>query len=289
MEIRQLEYFRAVVEEGTVSGAAKVLKMTQPPVSYQMKMLEEELNVQLFFRGTKKITLTEAGKVLYARSGSILKMLDVTKREVVKASQSATIHIGITPSTVLMMSEYIERFSKQYPGIHFDIHEGSTFNLKEQLEKHMIDITTLRTPITLNGCKTKRLIREKLAAVAADGYEGIEGFRKKDGSQISLRELSKEHLILSHRYRNYIISAFEAVGLTCDIYYECEDARTAMTIAEKGIGVAILSESMRVSDSMSVYGITDADLTTEILLAWREERLPVEVEAFIKEMEFEED
>ena len=77
MEIRQLEYFRAVVEEGTVSGAAKVLKMTQPPVSYQMKMLEEELNVQLFFRGTKKITLTEAGKVLYARSGSILKMLDV--------------------------------------------------------------------------------------------------------------------------------------------------------------------------------------------------------------------
>ena len=63
MEIRQLEYFRAVVEEGTVSGAAKVLKMTQPPVSYQMKMLEEELNVQLFFRGTKKITLTEAGNV----------------------------------------------------------------------------------------------------------------------------------------------------------------------------------------------------------------------------------
>ena len=108
---------------------------------------------------------------------------------VIEASQSATIHIGITPSTVLMMSEYIERFSKQYPGIHFDIHEGSTFNLKEQLEKHMIDITTLRTPITLNGCKTKRLIREKLAAVAADGYEGIEGFRKKDGSQISLREL----------------------------------------------------------------------------------------------------
>ena len=99
----------------------------------------------------------------------------------------------------------------------------------------MIDITTLRTPITLNGCKTKRLIREKLAAVAADGYEGIEGFRKKDGSQISLRELSKEHLILSHRYRNYIISAFEAVGLTCDIYYECEDARTAMTIEKKGL------------------------------------------------------
>lgn len=277
-----------------MSDQVKALNQAGVHAAYiNSSLTENQIRAALLYaaQGQYKIiyALTEAGKVLYARSGSILKMLDVTKREVVKASQSATIHIGITPSTVLMMLEYIERFSKQYPGIHFDIHEGSTFNLKEQLEKHMIDITTLRTPITLNGCKTKRLIREKLAAVAADGYEGIEGFRKKDGSQISLRELSKEHLILSHRYRNYIISAFEAVGLTCDIYYECEDARTALTIAEKGIGVAILPESMRVSDSMSVYGITDADLTTEILLAWREERLPAEVEAFIKEMEFEED
>ena len=89
--------------------------------------------------------------------------------------------------------------------------------------------------------------------------------------------------------KNAVFMRLVAFCKRLDIYYECEDARTAMTIAEKGIGVAILPESMRVSDSMSVYGITDADLTTEILLAWREERLPAEVEAFIKEMEFEED
>ena len=55
MEIRQLEYFRAVVEEGTVSGAAKVLKMTQPPVSYQMKMLEEDLMYSFFFVEQRKL------------------------------------------------------------------------------------------------------------------------------------------------------------------------------------------------------------------------------------------
>ena len=59
MEIRQLEYFRAIVDAGTISGAARVLHMTQPPLSYQMKMLEEELQVSLFLRGTKKITLTD--------------------------------------------------------------------------------------------------------------------------------------------------------------------------------------------------------------------------------------
>ena len=54
MEIKQLEYFRAIVDEGNVSAAARALHMTQPPLSYQMKMLEEELQVQLFIRGTKR-------------------------------------------------------------------------------------------------------------------------------------------------------------------------------------------------------------------------------------------
>lgn len=69
MDVKQLEYFRAIVDAGTISGAARVLHMTQPPLSYQVKMLEEELQVQLFLRGTKKITLTEAGKTLYERQG----------------------------------------------------------------------------------------------------------------------------------------------------------------------------------------------------------------------------
>ena len=69
MEIRQLEYFRAIVDAGTISGAARELHMTQPPLSYQMKMLEEELQVPLFIRGMKHITLTEAGKTLYEQAG----------------------------------------------------------------------------------------------------------------------------------------------------------------------------------------------------------------------------
>ena len=62
MELKQLEYFRAIVDAGTISGAARELHMTQPPLSYQIKMLEEELQVPLFLRGKKKITLTEASQ-----------------------------------------------------------------------------------------------------------------------------------------------------------------------------------------------------------------------------------
>lgn len=82
-------------------------------------------------------------------------MADITKREVIKASQAATIHIGFTPSTVSMMSDYLIRFSTSHPDIRFDIHEGSTFTLREQLENGVVDITTLRTPIVLKGCESR--------------------------------------------------------------------------------------------------------------------------------------
>ena len=240
MEIKQLEYFRAIVDEGNVSAAARALHMTQPPLSYQMKMLEEELQVQLFIRGTKRITLTEAGKVLYARATSLLTMTDITKREVIKASQSATLHIGLTPSSVSIMSDYLVRFASKYPDIHFDIHEGSTFALKNELENGLVDITTLRTPIVLNECNTSVLLQENLVAMAIPGFFDI-GY-----TNISLKELSQKSLILSHRYRKYIISAFEDNGLTCSI--------------------------------------KNTNLSTEILLAWRDERIPVEVEKFLSEL-----
>ena len=278
MELRQLEYFRAIVDSGTISGAARELHMTQPPLSYQMKMLEAELQVPLFLRGTKKITLTEAGKTLYEQVGKLLMMSELTRREVVKSGQEATLHIGMTPSTVSMMSDYLIRFAEKYPQIHFDIHEGSTFTLKEQLENQQIDLTTLRTPVVLNGCETRLLAREKLMAMA-----NLECQTFQKCSSITLSDLANQPLILSHRYQKYMSSAFEQAGLVCDFYCICEDARTALTMAEKGLGVAILPDSMlQFSDKMKGCSISDADLSTEILLAWKKGRQSDEVREFLK-------
>ena len=278
MELRQLEYFRAIVDSGTISGAARELHMTQPPLSYQMKMLEAELQVPLFLRGTKKITLTEAGKTLYEQAGKLLMMSELTRREVLKSGQEATLHIGMTPSTVSMMSDYLIRFAEKYPQIHFDIHEGSTFTLKEQLENQQIDLTTLRTPVVLNGCETRLLAREKLMAMA-----NLECQTFQKCSSITLSDLANQPLILSHRYQKYMSSAFEQAGLVCDFYCICEDARTALTMAEKGLGVAILPDSMlQFSDKMKGCSISDADLSTEILLAWKKGRQSDEVREFLK-------
>ena len=276
MEIKQLEYFRAIVDAGTISGAARTLHMTQPPISYQIKMLEEELGVRLFVRGAKNITLTEAGKVLYIRATSLLTMADITKREVIKANEAVTIHIGLAPSTVSMMAKHFKKYAIKHPEIHFDIHEGSTFNLKNQLENRVVDITTLRTPISVNGFESRVLMTDELCAMAIPQKE-----LGKDNI-ITLKELSKERLILSHRYRGFLLSAFEKNELSGDIYYECEDARTAMTLAENGLGIAILPASMRpLADKCFVYKIDSKELVTEVILAWNKEKITNEVKAFL--------
>ncbi len=281
MEIKQLEYFRAIVEAGTISGAARELHMTQPPLSYQIKMMEEELKVSLFLRGTKRITLTEAGKTLYEQAEKILTLTELTKSEVLKSSQATTLHIGMTPSTVSMMSNYLQQFARRYPQIRFDIHEGSTFTLKEQIENQQVDITTLRTPIALSGCEVKSLAKERLLAMAIPEYPLFEG-----KTSVSLHELMDQPLILSRRYQKYMLSVFEKAGVTQNIYCACEDARTALIIAEKGLGIAILPASMlKQSEKLKAWEIKDADLATEILLVWRKGRVAVEVKKFLEMME----
>lgn len=81
MDIRQLIYFATIVEEGSISAAAKKLHLSQPPLSYQLKLLEEELHLQLLQRGARGVQLTEAGKVLYKRAQGILELTERTQKE----------------------------------------------------------------------------------------------------------------------------------------------------------------------------------------------------------------
>lgn len=280
MEIKQLEYFKTIVEEGTISGAARALHMTQPPLSYQMKMLEEELSVSLFVRGTKKITLTEAGKLLYKRATSLLTMADITKKEVIKAGQSGTIHMGLTASTVNLIADHMAHFAQIHPEIHFDILDGTTFTLKSQLESRVLDISTLRTPVPLTGFNTKLLAKEELLVMTSSDANS------KNCDNIQLEELATHRIILSRRYRNFILSAFEARQLHYDIYYECEDSRTALSLAERGLGTAILPASMsQLSHKVIARRVAGADLVSEILLVWHQEDVSPEVTLFLEEFE----
>ena len=120
MELRELKYFLAVAREQSISKAAEVLFATQPNLSRQMQNLEKEIGQQLFIRGTRKITLTEAGQLLRKRAEEIIELYNKTENEltVPTTDVSGDIHIGGGESYVMgLIAKAARSFQNEYPNV----------------------------------------------------------------------------------------------------------------------------------------------------------------------------
>ena len=99
MELRQLEYFCAIADAGSINEAARRLHLSQPPLSYQLRQLEEELKVTLFQRTRRGVELTEAGRLLYDRASDLLRYAGATRQEVAEAGKRRVLRLGLTSTT----------------------------------------------------------------------------------------------------------------------------------------------------------------------------------------------
>lgn len=143
MELRQLEYFCRIVESGSIHEAARRLNMSQPPLSYQLKQLEQELHTALLMRTSKGVALTEAGQMLYQRACSLLEYARSTSREVSEAGKKRVLRLGITSTTVPTILPDIARFVHAHPDVNFEVRDGTTFTLLQLLLDGIIDVSEI--------------------------------------------------------------------------------------------------------------------------------------------------
>ena len=117
MDLRSLRYFVTVAEELNITRAAEKLMISQPPLSNQIKQLEEELNVQLFIRGKRHLKLTDAGAMLYRRAVQLLELADKTRQEMASLEGlSGTINIGLVEGRApFLLSRWIAGFRGEFP------------------------------------------------------------------------------------------------------------------------------------------------------------------------------
>ena len=235
MEIRQLEYFRKIALTGSINEAARQLNMSQPPLSYQLKLLEEELDVVLFERSRQGVTMTEAGKLLYQRSEELLQFADSTKLEVSKIGKRQVLRLGMTSTTVGPILPIISAFVQKHPEVTFEVHDGSTYSLADLLRSGIIDVSVVRTPLQLDDLDYQLFCEEPMIAVSGPGVSG---------GGLSLKELTGTPLILYRRYERFLLDAFHAQGLEPRVLCVCDDARDAMQWAEQGLATAIFPRSM---------------------------------------------
>ena len=150
MGLKDMRAFFTIVEEGNISHAAQRLGVAQPALSRQMKHLEEKLNVKLFERGSRRIRLTEAGRVLYERVENILGMVDGTVREITEigTGSKGSLRIGtITTSGAMILPDLISEFHALYPNITFEIWESEGARILELLDSRLIEIAITRTQV----------------------------------------------------------------------------------------------------------------------------------------------
>lgn len=171
MDLRQLEYFREIADTGSINETARRLNMSQPPLSYQLRLLEEELGVRLFERSSQGVTLTEAGTLLYSRAGELLSYADSTKQEVERFGRRRILRLGLTSSTVAPMIPFIAEYARRNPEASFEVHDGTTFSLFNSLLAGIIDVSVVRTPLRLDEVEHTVLCTEPMIAVSAPAEE----------------------------------------------------------------------------------------------------------------------
>ncbi|WP_422657761.1 LysR family transcriptional regulator [Paenibacillus sp. EC2-1] len=269
MDIRQLKYFLAIAEEGQITSAARKLKMAQPPLSQQLKLLEEELGVKLVDRGPRSIKLTEAGTILRNRAQQILELTESTTREIhdcVKGVKG-TLSIGtVSSSGATLLQDRLCEFHKTYLGVKFEIHEGNTFTIIDLLNKGIVEIGIIRTPFNVTNLECLYTKAEPMIAVMTPDYDWT-----RDEQFINIGELENKPLIIYRRFEQLIRETCLENGFDPLIFCMNDDARTTLLWANAGLGIGIIPKSAfeLTNNSNLIYKtIHNESLQTSVAAVW---------------------
>lgn len=160
MEIRVLQYFLTVAREENITRAAELLHITQPTLSRQLTELEEELGTTLLVRGKRRTTLTEDGFLLRRRAEQIVELSEITKQEFggPEPELSGIVTIGSAEAAAAQVfPELMKQFCPQYPKVRFDFLSGNADQIRERLDRGLVDIGLLMEPVNLESYDFIRL------------------------------------------------------------------------------------------------------------------------------------
>lgn len=282
MELRTLQYFVTVAEELNITRAAEKLHMSQPPLSAQIKKLEEELETTLFLRGRRQLTLTDAGQLMYRRAKEILRLADQTMEEIYAMGQGmrGTIAIGLVEGMAPdIAAEWFARFMKQYPNVRFRILDGSTDDLLEKLRGGLISLAVITAPCD-NSLLHSFPVGEEKMAVLMNRTHSLAG---KEG-EIEIADLVGEKLIVPSRSAliETIRRWFRAEGAEPEIVCEMDSYLDAVALAEKKMGISLFPITSFVQNDSVVAKETAGRRTLEYLFVWRKSHpLPTIEDRFI--------
>lgn len=280
MEFRVLQYFLAVTREGNISAAAQSLNLSQPSLSRQLRDLEEELGVTLFIRGKRHIELTEEGLVLRKRASEMMQLVELTESEIseVKNNISGSLNIGAGESySMHRVTRVFYQLQTEYPGIRLNVFSGDTEDLKDKLDRGLLDFALIFTDFD----------RELYHHLTFDDKEIFGVITRRDSElaareSVAVKDLYGKPLIVSRANGLSLFSGSQARRLNVVATYNL--LYNASLMVEDGIGYAVSFD--RLVDTSETSNLCFRPLTPEIsvhpTLVWkREQKLSLVSQLFI--------
>ena len=281
MDIRQLRYFLAIAKEEQVTRAARTLNMEQPPLSRQLKLMEEELGVKLFDRVGRELFLTKAGAVFEKRAKALVQQLEETVLEIKEIEQGirGTLAIGSTFSCISLLPVPIKKFRDDYPEITFNILEGDQYILGEWIQNRVIELGITRLPLESNyEAATYSILPIKsdpFVLVLPQQWD-LSKFRQsisiKDLADMPLLSLKSDKVTKLHEK---IIYECRQYGFEPTIVCECPSVAILISLVVAGIGATILPKSVMSSfplREIEMMDIDDTDFQYEVGVVWLQNR-----------------
>lgn len=242
MDTKSLRYFLAVAQERNITKAANKLCMAQPPLSRQMKLLEEELGVQLFIRGSRRLQLTEEGYYLKQQAEEILMLMEKTEHRLEKMGEQdyGTVSIGATEACGgSILTQIIGEFCRQAPNVKYQLWTGNGVEMQDRLERNLIDLAIIREPFNMENYDRVFLYREPWIVVMSKEH------RLACGSEIDLSMLQQESLMIPSRptIQNEINNWFNEISSERNIFCLYNAITSVVGLAEQNLGLIICPES----------------------------------------------
>ena len=241
--------FLAIAETESITQAAELLHVSQPPLSLQLKALEDEFGVPLFERTRKGLTITQSGRLLEQRAQEIFELINQTINEVRSKTVSPRVEIrvgAVNSVSNRLIPSWIYTYKCSNPNVDIQVSESSTTDILFSLDERKIDLGIVREPFNKTRYNYRQIHDEALGSHDSDCFVALAdpGFYASfEEDTIPLSELRDFPLLLHRRY----ISMFTKYCKSCDfipnIICKNNDVMSLLSWAKAGIGIAVLPYS----------------------------------------------
>ena len=275
MELRHIRYFLAVAEEGSFTKASQKLNIAQPPLSRQIRDLEQELDTQLFERKARGLALTESGERFLLYASRIRQLADQSFEDIKEMNEglTGTLYLatieGHAPS---LFAGWIAEFKKRFPLVEYELWNGNTDDVVKRIQSGLSDIAVITSPYDEEGLDGKVIYREPWVAMIPSTHPLAK--QKKDS--IELEMLAPYELIIPSRQsrKQEIENWFTPTGKEPKIFCRIAHMLNAYELTAKGVGIAIYpaSAARYVSDDVVIKRIVSPDVYASYVLVRSAER-----------------